>query len=893
MVCCTTVLYGTGTSRLQQVHSVRVETFLIYFSLPFLQLSSMIHTYSIHTCNIMNIGFTIIINNRIRIQSPQSFDIIIIDNKSTSTAMRLQVGNRSSISVHRLFSERGRGILKRSISNFPSPLVSYSFSRKRVVSPASCCYFHNRYYTISAIDDPPNSKSADVSSNAPTMATPPPSHSIAEDVSSTESCQGAETQAEMDVLLEKAYKQARLISLLALQRKSPQSKEDKTRQGNNDAEVTNYAEKSKDNFNDGAATDSNVSDSSAATALFDEIVASKNKSHSEQQQQSIQILEKETNNDYESQFVINPKRFDERNKSHHQQQHHHQHQHQTTKNNTSIDTVNVDMMNMYDLDSFLNIQYETCAAEALLKLTSASNFQHAFHQKQQEIINLPSSFSASSTNSVDTDEKNVILSVHHTFLDVIQWLCNTLSYNNSVKTHNHQQFISSSYDHDIESTQIPPPLSPSTSLLPSRESIILSHILSLTERSHTLNLPLTLPMYELICTLIAKHGHHHSTNISLLLLDFSSSAKDALSPPQPPLSTTTNIIESESESTKTSVYQIIQPHFFSNTLKELLERNLIRDIIHLFHGMRNLHNIDHADLETGIALLAVLKVKADEHMEEGRILWDASNKKEKMKSHYDESNSYPLHHRYGDTNHTKASFDEDDAMELAMILQTPIMEELQLKQKELVQIDDVFGAMFDDNNSDDTENDNDWDDDKTQYDVNDDTIDNFLGDDFDEDDDKGREAFRQNTDDVNTFVASNSDHEQDENTKEEMEQLKILVEKMKTSDDESLKKSARSMATSIIENMNKKHTSSSKSSSSKNMDKKESIDSYDLLKHDDQHLLRELLYVRDVNWEIPDLVTQLEKWNANTGLSFSENYESELMKEITNENLDDDDSFVL
>lgn len=61
VVC--TVLYGTGTSRLQQVHSVRVETFLIYFSLPFLQLSSMIHTYSIHTCNIMNIGFTIIINN--------------------------------------------------------------------------------------------------------------------------------------------------------------------------------------------------------------------------------------------------------------------------------------------------------------------------------------------------------------------------------------------------------------------------------------------------------------------------------------------------------------------------------------------------------------------------------------------------------------------------------------------------------------------------------------------------------------------------------------------------------------------------------------------------------------------------------------------------------------
>ena len=60
-----------------------------------------------------------------------------------------------------------------------------------------------------------------------------------------------------------------------------------------------------------------------------------------------------------------------------------------------------------------------------------------------------------------------------------------------------------------------------------------------------------------------------------------------------------------------------------------------------------------------------------------------------------------------------------------------------------------------------------------------------------------------------------------------------------------------------------------------------------------QDLINDLIYCRDNSWEIPDIVSQLEKWNQDRQLLFSKTFERDLAREIMNDddflNFDDDD----
>lgn len=436
------------------------------------------------------------------------------------------------------------------------------------------------------------------------------------------------------------------------------------------------------------------------------------------------------------------------------------------------------------------------------------------------------------------------MSLHHAFISVIHWLCNTLSTipldkkNEIDNLINNQTLLSPLHQHEHQHRHQHQEYSAKTistsSLflnmpLPTRESIILNHILTLTDRSHLLNLPLTLPLYQLICTLIARHGGNHNSNISVLLLDWSKLARDSLTA-APLSSERTTSFQSNTNGDNHNMQEIIDASFFSNALKELLHRNQIRDMIELFHGMRNIHHIHKVDLNTGIALLSLLKDKIDVEIKQKEIISAAAIgvARDPDYKHGDDDDGDD------DFDNKCTVFDETDAIELAMLLQEPVMEELNMKKKELqgFQFHDTFEYMFDKNDDD-----QDFDEDSEEWD------DNSVYDDEDYDLD--------DHDDTDTKVHLNS-------STGELEKVEFRFDL---------------------------HSPSSNVNHLK--PKSQGRETY-------HKLIKDMVYIRDATWEIPDLVPQLEKWNGNTGLFFTKWYEKELLKEIRNENdgFDEDDNVV-
>ncbi len=562
----------------------------------------------------------------------------------------------------------------------------------------------------------------------------------------------------------------------------------------------------------------------------------------------------------------------------------------------------------------MKIEFEVSAAEALLKLTSHQNFQHAFTQKQkQQQQQQQREMRPYGKGSTETDN-NVVLSLHHAFLCVIHWLCNTL-----IKAPSN----SSSMDTTSKTETFLP--------FPSKESILLSHILSLTERSKALNLPLTLPLYECICTLIARHNiisldDKNSNNLSLLLLDVSILARDALLPP----SATTSMASSSDNDDKDKnnsfeTSQFIKASFFANTLKELLNRNQFREMIQLFHGIKNAHNIKNVvDLSTGMELLSVLKDKVDLHVKSDHFSEIAKHRTN------DGDNENDLIFDDGDeTSGNVSVFDETDAIELAMILQTPVMEELSMRRRELeeYELGSTMGSMIDKQirSDEDSEayDDDEWDDATVIGNEGDYKI-------TEEDESIDDEANFSNQISA-PFKNTQCDHkgrDKRDDVEDEIEKLNTLVKFMENNiHDRGAREAAESAAIALLHKI--RNNTMDVPDNSKNHGKDESSTitheneagtrlsnseiharfhlnastgviekaefALDLDKPSDKRrvdyshysLMKDMIYIRDATWEIPDVVPQLEEWNSNTGLFFSKDYEAELLTEITNEHHDD------
>ncbi len=512
-----------------------------------------------------------------------------------------------------------------------------------------------------------------------------------------------------------------------------------------------------------------------------------------------------------------------------------------------------------------NIQSEIAAAEALLKLTSHTKFQIAFRQKQRQTYN-------------EEGNENVLHNFHYTFLSAIDWLCQTLSdIPYDLDNDDTDDDDNNDFGHD------------------SNDAILLLDLLiNLNERSQKLNLPLTLPQYKKLCTLIARYGNDESA-ISLDVLDLSTVARDLLSSNPAP-------------TTSYSEDQVIQPSFFSDVMQELLHRNRIREMIELFHGMRNVHQIDSVEFQCGIDLLSKLKDKVDESIRTGTFIKPSVPGIDD----YDEPNVDP------NIQHAKKKpvklFDETDAMELAIILQEPVIKELTLKKKELeaFELNDAIDSFLDnEENYDDDDDDDDWDD-ETVYGLDD-------NDDFSDDDLNSSQLSKEQY--SKDYSYDDLIEENSIELQKEIQNLNELVKSMElNNNDANAKQAAQNAAIAVLEKIqrrktrpvfsNQESTGTAQEESMNNdganaeVTTNEKIEANDIphveskkiaeSQHNEQSIsndrrsdLDDFIYTRDQTWELPDLVPQLEEWNSNTGLSFTKEYEDELIKEISGE--DDDD----
>ncbi len=504
----------------------------------------------------------------------------------------------------------------------------------------------------------------------------------------------------------------------------------------------------------------------------------------------------------------------------------------------------------------LGIQDEINAVEALLSLTGHANFQKALAQQRERQIQKRNNLTTDSSS----EPMDVALSLHSAFISVVSWLCSTLSSLPTADEREHRVNLLSPPPSDSEHYD---GANNSLSITgPTKQSILLTNLLHLSDRSAELNLPLTIPQYKTIATMIAKHSSGYET---LAILDLSKTVLDLYK----------NEMTKEEEKEKPSTNShntIIQAHFFSEALKELLQRNKLRDIVELFHGMQNIHGIDKVDLQTGMELLNVLKKKVDETLSGSKYA---------------------------------VEFDETDAMELAMILQRPVLDELQSKRRELEnyqdEVGETMGALMD-----------------KELDENDDDIDDFIADDHDESD----------------HEKSKDEHDSDENdelyknvSKEEIEALHKMTNMLKTmekgKDASDLEAKSILAAKAILDKMhNNEHAKSSDDSKGKSDDEDSpptvsaqfhvnpssgEVDNVELIvtlnqqpsqfseedkkKYDAiyQGLVRDIIYCRDETWLLPDIVPQLEEWNGARGLAFTKEFEAEILEDRTGDDFFSDD----
>lgn len=450
-----------------------------------------------------------------------------------------------------------------------------------------------------------------------------------------------------------------------------------------------------------------------------------------------------------------------------------------------------------------NIQHELQAAEALLKITSHPSFHTALASKRKEALQ-------------SGQERDVALSLHNGFLAVSHWLCSTLATCEPMPMHGLDQRDAGKFHQFGDATISQVPIA-----APLKESVLLTNLFHLMERCHHLNLPLTIPIYQKILSLLARFSS--SSEVAYMILDASTQVRDILS------------IEEETNC------NILTASFFAPALKELLCRNRLRDMVEVLHGMKSIHGIGNVDLTTGMELLSLLNAHVEELVRG------------------DGSSTGTLH---------GALLDEGDAMEVALLLQRPVMEELDSKKKELeeyqAQCGVTMGAILD----------------------------------------------QQSNEDCGDGSMENEDI--DPEWDDDVESLKAAVESMATDNKERIEREAETMTNDLFKKSyeadpGKDHPTEHQSTgmtvrfhvnqSTGEVENVELIyipkarnEARNKLKGWQRSLLRDMVYMRDAeSWQLPDIVTQLEEWNSGRGILFSKVYETELMNEIAEE----DDTFGL
>jgi len=443
---------------------------------------------------------------------------------------------------------------------------------------------------------------------------------------------------------------------------------------------------------------------------------------------------------------------------------------------------------------------------------------------------------------------DVAVSLHCAFLSVINWLCSTLS---SLPARPDIANDATNF-----SSKKVPIIEVAAETLSSKDAILMTYVLQLDERSRDLNFPLSIPQYKKIATMIARYSSGMGGDVSLILLEIS-----------------TNVSHLYGNSSGEDGTNPIKAEFFSEALKELIKRGLLLDAVMVMHGMQSIHNIAGVDLQTGMELLNILKKKIDD-----AILISPSG------------------------------FDDANAMELAMELQRPVMEELNYKVRDLEDYN-AMGSLMDRQEVEDDLDDEDekWDE---IMEVN------------HECDENGNEVIQLESVNEETYVGFQQD----------MQELNEIVESMNTStENETINDAAALAARSILNKINaakalqrieednnvdlpdkdtlgKRENSSGVSARlhvdpstgevenveflfdpSSQAHTRLSNEDREKFKNEHRELINDLVYSRqdDDSWEIPDIVPQLEEWNGERGLLFSKDYERQLLKEIT----DDDDDF--
>ena len=535
------------------------------------------------------------------------------------------------------------------------------------------------------------------------------------------------------------------------------------------------------------------------------------------------------------------------------------------------------------------IEDEVNAVQALLSMTSHPYFHKALAQQRERNSRIHTTSTTTTCSSSmqatregkegqnsdsNNDVMNVSLSLHSAFLSVITWLLGTLSSLPSVDEHESEQQINliselhegttgtSSFTnnekHDTGTT---------TALCitePSNQSILLTQIYYLTERSRELNLPFTIPQYKSIAYMIAKHSSAPDKSIIILNL-----------------------------STELSMgFDSLEPHFFSGALRELLNRNHLRDMIEVLHGMRNIHEIQNVDLQTAMELLNILKEKVDDSM-------SMSGGKRKP-----------------------TGFDETDAMELAMILQKPVMNELQSKRREDYegQIQNTMGTLMDQDLDEDFDEDDDGGENLDNFDAN-------IDIDSDGRDPDGIDRYARIEEDLIVTpeefegVDAYDGYKEDVKQFNEMtarlsglpgqgEEAKILMGQLSDCAKTIIKKLQSVKASEIDENENDgevvgdsevpaENSNSSGMSARFHVDpatgevanvefiftpkQPEGVSENEKKLHHDlyQGMVRDVIYCRDESWSLPDVIPQLEEWNGDRSIFFSKGFEADILAERT------------
>ncbi len=512
----------------------------------------------------------------------------------------------------------------------------------------------------------------------------------------------------------------------------------------------------------------------------------------------------------------------------------------------------------------MEIQDEINAAEALLRLTNNHTFRRALSLDQER--SRKNAEKTSTKNYIEDkpepQEQNVTVSLHSAFVLVVNWLCSTLASCPPPHTNIY-------HDQDVMNfpSHLPPGDTSTFNSLPTKESILLKNILYLQERSRLLNLPLTIPQYQTIASMIARYST--DVDLPIRILDISTAVSEVYGNSEDIDGAPINTDDMEDIPEKE---QIIQSQFFDGALKELLERNRMRDMIDIFQGMKALHDVENIDPQIGIELLTKLKTKVDDSVQGDQLM----------------------------------GFDEVDAMELTMILQKPVMDALDSRRKELVHYQQIVGE----------------------------TLDSLL--DYDNDDDQdGEKDCDVITSNKNNSVVpdegSNSEYNDPINNEDSVSSRRSAADKTGMRLEELVKiwvnpdvpeeerEAAKSEATLILNKAAERHKEKEQSEKEKKQNQKINSDgnqmgvaarfhvdnktgeveniefilspkmsSSEQKKYDrmQNELLDCLVYARDSSFQIPDVVDQLEEWNDGNGLQFTKEYKAEIAKEIFEENGD-------